>query len=857
MKKSLKVAFSAVGPIAMIVLLTIPIGPLAGGLGVLQPIGGIYDVGIGVNDITSQTLVLSDLGSPVDVILDEWGIPHIYAETISDAFLVLGYLHARDRLFQMTMQKYLAAGRISEIVGGRAISSDKYYRAIGLARSAELTYQAFLEMAENDPDVAYVMENIDAYVTGINTFLDSMSSRETPLELKILGFIPEAWEPVDIFAWSKMMSWGLSGGFRRDIMRYTLREALDNETMLENLYPDVMPYAVPIVPEQYNLSITEYPDGPAGWPAPAASEPDSRAAEPDVMQLATTELEALLAYDSQVINPFPDVSVIGSNSWAVDGSKSATGYPILANDPHLQLQLPSLWYEVHLVVPGEMNVQGGSLAGTPAVLIGHTEHISWGMTNVGADVLDLFVEEVNPANSSQYRYNGEWVDFQVVNELIYTAEGNMIEFPVTWSVHGPCIDSLIEGYGPAEDSIVNLSMNWTGTGVTHEILAVSMLNLANDLDGYYDALYWWDSPPHNFIYADDFGNIAITVAGRFPIRSGYSGKYPVQGLNDSIGMTSSIPYAYLPRSVNPSRGYLQSANQLSIDPAIYAYSLLGPQSDSYRGRRIDHLLATDSDITVEDMMVYQADVLDVSAESMVGFVVDGWEDSEENNASIQDMVDILSSWNFAMSIDNAAPTIWRYLLETLKHAMFDEVSSVGLSPTSVRTPVLEQILRTDDASYIDNHDTVETESIDDIVVMALHQCYNEIVEDMGTDIANWTYGEYHILRVEHLAGFTYLGGTPHPGSGYTLNAAGGWVVDGGPSRRMIVRHGPNPAYYTVYPGGQSGNMFSQHWSDLFVLWNGYDEATDHYGYTEEHFYASFTEFVEAGTGIERNITFVP
>jgi penicillin amidase len=573
--------------------------------------------------------------------------------------------------------------------------------------------------------------------------------------------------------------------------------------------------------------------------------------------METPNIDALLAYESQVMSPFPDISVIGSNSWVVDGSKSTTGYPVLANDPHLQLQLPSLWYEVHLVVPGEINVQGGSLAGTPAVLIGHTEHVSWGMTNVGADVLDLFVEEVNPSNSSQYRYNGEWIDFEVVNELIHTADGNMVEFPVSWSVHGPCVDSLIDDYGPAEDNFANLAMNWTGTGVTHEILALSMLNLANDMNGYFDALYWWDSPPQNFIYADDSGNIAITVAGRFPVRTGYSGKYPVAGLNDSVGMTSSIPYAHIPRSVNPSQGYLQSANQLSINPAVYAYSILGPQSDSYRGRRIDHLLATDSDVTVEDMMVYQADVLDVSAESMVGFVVDGWENSDENNASIQGMVDILASWDFVMSTDSAAPTIWRYLLGAMKRSTFDEVSAAGLNPMSVRTPVLEQILTTEDEYYIDDHETAEIETLEDIVVLALHQCYNDLAENIGTNAADWIYGAHHTLNVEHLAGFTHLGGTPHPGSRYTLNVGAGWTVDAGPSRRMVVRHGTSPGYYTTYPGGQSGNMFSQHWSDLFDLWNRYDETTNHYGYTEEHFYASVAEFVDAGTGIEQDIIFIP
>ncbi|MBD3406277.1 MAG: hypothetical protein GF411_09225 [Candidatus Lokiarchaeota archaeon] len=841
MKKVLKLGLSAIGPIAMIIILTMPIGPLAGGLGILQPVGGIFDTGHAIDMSGNQTIKISELDSQVQVIMDEWAIPHIYAETKEDAFITLGYLHAKDRLFQMVMQKYLAAGRISEIMGGEswAISSDKYYRTIGLARSAQMTYEGLLAEVDTNPDAEYVLDVIEAYVFGINTYLTRMSDAEVPFELKVVGFIPEPWEPVDIFAWSKMMSWGLSGSLSRELAYHEINQAFNNDTLFEDMFPDVWPYSVPIIPEQYNLSLVEYPNAPGGW---TAGEPVSSQNTAEIPILDSQKTQSLLSIVSEVIQPFGNLDYVGSNNWVVNGSKSSTGRPILANDPHLRLQLPSLWYEAHIVVPGLLNVQGGTLAGTPAVLIGHNEHIAWGLTNVGLDVLDLFVEEVNTENQDQYWYNNEWKDFEIINEDILLRSGEIVEYEVKWSIHGPCIDSITESYDVSNDGIVNLAMNWTGSGFTHEILAVSKLNKANNMTDYFDSLYWWDAAPQNFVYADDEGNIALTVAGRFPIRSGYSGKYPVVALNDSVGWTGSIPYAHLPRSVNPTQGYLQSANQLSIDPESYAYPLVGIQAPGYRGRRIDSLLSSDSSVTVEDMMRHQADDLDLSAQNILPLVLDAWDNSAFSNSSIQSMVTEMKNWNYRMDPDSIAPTIWMYLDDSLTNEIFDEVTSTGVSRGNIYTPILERVIKENESYYIDDKSTTDIESLEEIVVRAFQRCYNLLVSDLGENQDNWEYGLYHIIYVDHLASFTYLGGGPHHGSGYTLNAAFGWTVTGGPSRRMVVSFEDILDIYTVYPGGQSGNLVSEHWSDLFALWYEYDDETEHYGYTHERFYASFATF---------------
>lgn len=862
-RKIVNLGLSLIGPALLVVLLTMPIGPLAGGLGILQPVGGIYDVGRGVGPPGSQIVRLPGIIAGAEVLVDEWGIPHIYGETVEDALMALGYMHAKDRLFQVVLQVYLASGRISEVVGPMGIGSDKYHRAIGLAKSAEKTYHWHLENAATNPYVNYTLRCVHAHVAGMNAFIDSMSGENTPIEFKILGFTPSHFSAIDSFVWAKYMTWGLSGGVR-DLRNEFIRLQLDNDTLYSEVFPEVYPNTIPVIPEQYNLSLTKYLNAPGGYPAmiePPA--PVTLVEEPQSVLISIDKLNGLLETTSHVINLLGDMAFVGSNSWAVNGSKTVTGEAMLANDPHLSLQAPSLWYEVQIVVLDEdepLNVQGGSLPGTPGVLIGHTEHISWGMTNVGADVLDIFVEELDPSDPSRYRYNGEWHNFIVRDETIHVKGGGTADFSVSWSVHGPCIDSIMSTYDLDEqESYPNIAMNWTGLSITHEVMTLGLLNRANNLTDYFDAMYWWDSPPHNFIYADDEGNIAITVAGRFPIRQGYSGHFPVTAVNDSVGMIGNVPYAFNPRSVNPSQCFLQSANQKSIDPTIYPYTILGAQSPDYRGERIHTVLDAASEISVEDMMRLQADIVDLTAEKMLPYVLDAWNEAGDGNTTIESLVELLETWDYEMDTDQSSPTIWVYLLDAIRYEIFDEVRSKELSSSVVATPVLEWVLDENVSYYIDDHTTTGVvEGLTEMLIRALHRTAADI-HGIGNSQDDWVYGLLHIVQIDHLAGMTYIGGGEHKGSGYTVNVGPGWVVKHGPSRRMVVSYGAPHKYYTVYPGGQSQVMLSQHWDDLFQLWYTYDDVTGHYGYMLEHNYATPGSYMTSddAESLEGIIVFLP
>ena len=383
-RKVVNLALSFIGPIALIVILSMPIGPLTGGLGIIQPVGGIFDNG--APEPGDQTIILTGLDAEVEVIIDHLGIPHIYAESITDAMMALGYMHAKDRLFQVVMQNAFAAGRVSEIVGGYAASSDMFYRAIGLARSAQETLEWFEENADSDPVIRDTLDGVNAEVAGANAFIRTLNSANMPIEFKVLGYTPELWTAKDVFINAKMLAWGLAGSIM-DFQRQWMRTTLDNDSLYNDLFPDVLPNTIPIIQEQYNLSIAEYPLGPGKVPAASASDQYSGVDLASEVIIPGDQLEDVMKMINEVIRPLGDFEFVGSNNWAINGSKSSTGMPIVAGDPHLSFQAPSVWYEAHIVVPGELDVTGTSFPGLPGILIGHNDHLAYSFTNVGESII--------------------------------------------------------------------------------------------------------------------------------------------------------------------------------------------------------------------------------------------------------------------------------------------------------------------------------------------------------------------------------------------------------------------------------------------------------------------------------------
>ncbi|MGD1993661.1 MAG: penicillin acylase family protein, partial [Anaerolineae bacterium] len=504
---------------------------------------------------TDGTVQVSGLEDEATVIRDSWGIPHIYASTSHDLFLAQGYAHAQDRFWQMEFWRRIGAGRLAEILGESAVDSDRFIRTVGWHRTAARE----LELLDDESRAA-----LEAYAEGVNAYISSHRGR-LGLEFTILGltgtdFEPEPWTALNTLTWAKVMSWDLGGNMSNELLRAQIADKL-GASAIDVLMP---PYDE---------------DHPVIVPHP----------------LSRTTLDAV-PEAADMIHPLGTGAGLGSNSWVIAGSRTATGMPLLANDPHLGIQMPSIWYEVGLhcdpVGPEcPFNVVGSSFPSAPGVIIGHNDRIAWGVTNLGPDVQDLFIERINLENPSQYQFQGEWHDIDIVREVIEVAgreEPLVVDVRITR--HGPIINDV--GGGTEEKWTFGwqpLALSWTALQPGTLIRSLLLLDQARNWEEFRHAISYWDAPSQNVVYADVEGNIGYQSPGRIPIRAAGDGTMPVPGWSGEYEWVDTIPYDGLPRSFNPAEGYVVTANNAVVRPD-YPYFLTSDWSEGFRAQRIVDLI---------------------------------------------------------------------------------------------------------------------------------------------------------------------------------------------------------------------------------------------------------------------------
>ncbi len=512
----------------------------------------------------------------------------------------------------------------------------------------------------------------------------------------------------------------------------------------------------------------------------------------------------------------------GSNNWAVSGDRSAEGVPLLSSDPHLGYQLPSLWYQAHLATP-DMQVAGVALVGTPFVIIGHTDRIAWGLTNTQADVTDYYIERANPDNPDEVWFEGAWRPVQKLEETIEVRNGKNENLPVTITPHGPILTQRGQ----------TVSMRWTGLDPSFELRAFYKLNHAQNYEDFLAALRDFQVPAQNFNYADADGNIAIWAAGKYPIRTTGDGRLPVPAASGTYEWTGFIPFEDLPHTLNPGKGYVFSANTRPAPPD-YPYYLGWQWDPGYRGRRIQALLSEDDAVSFNEMKAVQYDVVDSLAQELVPILLDVYDARQFGGQTEATAIALLRKWDYQMSADSPAPTLWRRWLKYFREMTWqDEFSGAavptdytwGFNGTNLWQPTIEYfeylVREKPDSHWFDNVTTATTETRDDIIALSFAQAVQSLQEDYGSDTANWRWGDHHHLYIEHLLGIDVLNrsGQPMEGGDMTINAQGaGERVDGGPSWRMIVQFGQPLQAVGAYPGGQSGNPLSPHYDDLLPLW---------------------------------------
>ena len=758
---------------------------------------------------TDATLTIPGLQDEVNVYRDENGIPHIYAQNEHDLFLAQGYVHAQDRFWQMEFWRHLSLGRVSEIAGEATVSSDTFIRTMGWNRIAE---ESLAYYEQESPEMLTILE---AYSEGVNAYIaeqgDNISVSYTILGLVNDKWEIEPWEPLHTIAWAVVMAYDLGGNWSSEIRRANLINELGEGTTA-NLLP-----------------LYPYDNRPVIAPSDAMDiEFTNEETEALYQQLQAANWENV---NQTIVGSYPadgylgSSDYVGSNNWVVSGEHTDTGMPLLANDPHLGIQMPSIWYQVGLHAP-DYNVQGFSFAGVPGVVVGHNDNIAWGVTNVGPDVQDLYIEKINPNNPDQVEFMGEWEDMEIIEEVIKVNGGDDVTVEVKITRHGPIISDL------RDDVSDVLAMRWTAQEPMRTLEAIIGLNTAVSYQDFRDALRFWDAPSQNFVYADVEGNIAYQMPGRIPIRADGDGLVPVPGWTGEYEWTGWVPYEELPAVLNPEWGYIVTANHAVVDEE-YPYLLNLYWADGDRGQRIVDMIEAeldgDGEVSQADMARIQFDSRSLLADSYVP-LLDGL---SSNDDTVQAALERLRGWDRQVRRDSVPAALFEiFSMQLAQGTLADEVGDDNVSSFGGRV-LFHQLADNPEAIWWDDTTTSAEESQADILLAALEDTVAWFEENVGGDMNDWTWGSIHtatfvsnplgesgISAVESLVN---RGPFPADGGSSIVNAnSWSWsepaAVRGHVSMRMLVDVSDFDASEWVIPTGASGHPYHPNYDDQIQLW---------------------------------------
>lgn len=754
----------------------------------LSPQLGFWQNAEPVNAGFDGELKLPMLKDKVDVYMDDRLVPHVYAANDLDAYYVQGYLHAKFRLWQMEFQTRVAGGRLSEILGEERLPIDRMFRRLGMVYGAEQT----LANMEKNPEMKATVE---AYAEGVNAYISSLKPQEIPFEYKLLDYKPEKWTPLKTYLFLMFMSYDLTArGATADLQMTNAKNYFGFDDF-DKLYPNVQDSLDPIVPKG-----TAY--------GTAAIVPQAPASK-DSLYLAkgTNNSTALLPMVPDKDN--------GSNNWVVGGTKTKSGRPILSNDPHLGLNLPSLWYEMQIHTPTH-NTYGASFPGSPAVIIGFNDSIAWGVTNAGRDVLDYYDIKFKDSTLSSYYYNGEWVEAGHRQEVIrIKGKPDLVE-NMAMTVFGPVMYD--KSYKNISTEGKYLALRWTAHKAGTGLQTFYQLNRAKNYNDYLDAISRWECPGQNFAFASKTGDIAIKQQGAFVARWNRQGDFIQPGTDTAYAWQGMIPVTENPLMVNPVRGFVSSANQMSTDSTYPYYLGAANNFPLYRGIIINRKLAEMNMITPEDMQRLQADNYNVFAEMARPVLL---RNLDENGLTAEEKkyVDILKNWDLRNDVNAKGATVFKCIWDSLEAAVWgDEIRKSQLPlPKPDASTLLETVLRGDSSfRFMDDINTPgKTESFADDLLTAIKKAAPHLKQLEAENKLEWA--KMKDTKVNHLLKIPGLSRLHLPigGGEHIINAT---KETHGPSWRMIVHLTDEIEAYGVYPGGQSGNPGSKYYDTFVDYW---------------------------------------
>lgn len=761
---------------------------------------------------TAGEVTLPGLQDEVHIYRDKWGVPHIYAQSAEDLFFAQGYVHAQDRFWQMEMWRHTGQGRLSEITGEATVELDTLIRTLGWNRMAADS------LAYYENEAPETMAILEAYSAGVNAYLtdnrDNLSLNKTILELVGEPWEIEPWEPLDTVSWSVVMAYQLSGNWTEELSRARLYADV-GEGVVDTLVPGY-PYESRPVIAPTSDQINDLPEAthvPAGSPTAINWS--------NVNTTLVGELPAGLA--------FGDGPFLGSNNWVVSGEHTATGLPMLANDPHLGIQMPAIWYEAGLHAPG-WDITGFTFAGVPGVVIGHNDRIAWGVTNVGPDVQDLYIEKINPNNPRQYEFEGEWVDMEVIEEVISVNGGDDVTLEVLVTRHGPLVTNVTATVSDLAEGLKDqLALRWTAAEPSRLLQAVLMLNQAQDFDAFHEALRYWDVPAQNVVYADIDGNIGYQMPGLVPVRAAGDGLEPVPGWTGEYEWDDWIPYEELPALYNPDSGFIVTANNAVVDED-YPNFIARDWADGDRAFRITEMLQEAierGDVTLEDLALIQFDSKSMLAATYIPLFAG----LSSSDPQVQAAIERLRGWDLQERRDSVPAALFEiFYMQLAENVLADDVGEEHYAILS-KDAFFYDLAEQPDASWWDDQSTSGSESREEILLASIADAVAYLNENVGSNMDDWTWGALHTAtfvsdplgQVDITAWLVNRGPFPTDGGTDLVNASS-WrwsdpaVVRGHPSMRMLVDMSNFDASRTIIPTGQSGHPFHEHYDDMIELW---------------------------------------
>jgi penicillin amidase len=747
----------------------------------LSPQHGLWQNAEPVNEDYSRQLSFPNLKAKVKVYFDARLVPHVFAEDENDAFFVQGYLHAKFRLWQMEFQTRAAAGRLSEILGPITIEYDRDKRRLGMLYAAETS----LKEIEKDPET---LAEFDNYTAGVNAYIESLTESSLPIEYKLLGYTPEKWTNLKSALFMKYMALELAG-YEKDF-EMTNAKSVFSSADFNKIYPIVMDSLDPIVPKD-----SVFPKPAIHLKIPASA---------DSLYFDTRDSTTIV---EQKTNPDN-----GSNNWAVSGKKTKSGSPILCNDPHLGLNLPSIWYEMQLSTPS-YNAYGATFPGAPTVIIGFNDSCAWGFTNAQRDVRDYYEMKFKDETRNQYWFDSAWHQSSFrIEDIKVKGQPDYFDTVVYTNIGPVMYDKSFSGGRNTNEK--NYAVRWKAHDPSNELKMFTLLNKAKNYKDYLRAIKYLHTPGQNCIFASKSGDIAIWDQGRFPAKWYRQGDFVMPGTDSSYLWQAMIPQRENPHLINPERGFVSSANQLPADTSYPYY--LGGSFPPYRALEINKRLESMNGITPQDMMKLQTDNYNIFGEMALPVLIKNIK-LDQLSGEEKKYFNILKSWDNRNDTASKGATLFVVTWDSLETTVWkDEFLKTGLELSwPSESTLFDDIEKYPDFKFFDNINTPHIETLSDDVTSAFKKAAAVVGSADENGMMEWA--KYKDTRVEHLAridAFSRLH-LPIGGGTNTINAA---KEQHGPSWRMVVSLTAETEAWGIYPGGESGNPGSKFYDDFVTDW---------------------------------------